>query len=67
MIRTRLTDLLDCERPVMLAGMGGVSHAALPGGMEEQVDAIIAGGASVFVAGLGVPSRLSSLRSPAAR
>src|SRR3546814_13471580 len=28
---------------------------ALPGGMEEQVDAIIAGGASVFVAGLGVP------------
>ncbi len=101
MIQTRLTDLLECEHPVMLAGMGGVSYAelvaavsdaggfgtlgaapmgldrmkaemaevrertdrpfgvdlltALPGGMEEQVAAIIAGGASVFVAGLGVP------------
>ncbi len=101
MLRTRLTDLLECDHPVMLAGMGGVSYAAvvaavsdaggfgtlgaapmgldrmkremaevrertdtpfgvdlltaLPGGMEEQVDAIIAGGASVFVAGLGVP------------
>ena len=101
MIRTRLTDLLDCEHPVMLAGMGGVSYAALvaavsdaggfgtlgaapmgldrlrdemaevrrrtdtpfgvdlltalPGGMEAQVEAIITGGASVFVAGLGVP------------
>lgn len=29
MIRTRLTDLLDCEHPVMLAGMGGVSYAEL--------------------------------------
>lgn len=28
---------------------------ALPGSMEEQVDAIIADGASLFVAGLGVP------------
>ena len=101
MIRTRLTDLLECEHPVMLAGMGGVSYAALvaavsdaggfgtlgaapmgldrlreemaevrrhtdkpfgvdlltalPGGMEAQVEAIIAGRASVFVAGLGVP------------
>ena len=101
MLRTRLTDLLDCEHPVMLAGMGGVSYAtlvaavsdaggfgtlgaapmgldrlkremaevrertsapfgvdlltALPGGMEEQVDAVITAGASVFVAGLGVP------------
>src|SRR5690606_8167274 len=101
MIRTRLTHLLECEHPVMLAGMGGVSYAALvaavsdaggfgtlgaapmgldrlrdemaevrrrtdkpfgvdlltalPGGMEAQVEAIITGGASVFVAGLGVP------------
>lgn len=101
MLSTRLTELLDCDHPVMLAGMGGVSYAtlvaavseaggfgtlgaapmgldrlkremsevrdqtsapfgvdlltALPGGMEEQVDAVIAGGASVFVAGLGVP------------
>lgn len=104
MIHTRLTDLLQCEHPIMLAGMGGVSYAALvaavsdaggfgtlgaapmglerlnremakvregtdkpfgvdlltalPGGMEEQVDALIAGGASLFVAGLGVPSEV---------
>src|SRR3546814_9875441 len=93
MLRTRLTDLLECEHPVMLAGMGGVSYAALvaavsdaggfgtlgaapmgldrlrdemaevrrrtdtpfgvdlltalPGGMAAQVEAIIAGVASV--------------------
>ena len=101
MLRTRLTDLLDCEHPVMLAGMGGVSYSdlvaavsavggfgtlgaapmglermkvemaavrdrtdrpfgvdlltALPGGLEEQVEAVIDGGATLFVAGLGVP------------
>jgi len=101
MLSTRLTETLDCDHPVMLAGMGGVSYAALvaavsdaggfgtlgaapmgldrmkaemaevrsstdrpfgvdlltalPTGLEEQVEAIIAGGASVFVAGLGVP------------
>lgn len=101
MLTTRLTEILECEHPVMLAGMGGVSYAALvsavsesggfgtlgaapmgidrmrqemadvrastdrpfgvdlltalPAGMEEQVEAIIAGGATVFVAGLGVP------------
>jgi enoyl-[acyl-carrier protein] reductase II len=101
MLSTRLTQLLDCDHPVMLAGMGGVSYSALvaavsdaggfgtlgaapmglgrmttemahvrertdrpfgvdlltalPVGLEEQVEAIIAGGASVFVAGLGVP------------
>jgi len=107
MIRTRLTELLGCEHPVMLAGMGGVSYAdlvvavsdaggigtlgaaplsldgmkaeiaevrertdrpfgvdlltALPGDMEEQVEAIIAGGASLFVAGLGVPREVVDL------
>ncbi len=101
MITTRLTELLECDHPVMLAGMGGISYAdlvvavseaggfgtmgaapmslermtaeiadvssrtdkpfgvdlltALPDGMEAQVDAIVAGGASLFVAGLGVP------------
>jgi len=100
-MRTRLTEMLEIEHPVMLAGMGGVSYHALvaavseaggfgclgastmstaglveemrlvrqltakpfgvdlltamPGGMAEQVDQIIEGGASVFVAGLGVP------------
>ena len=101
MLRTRLTEVLGCDHPVMLAGMGGVSYSelvaavsdaggfgtlgaapmsldrmqqemrrvrdrtsrpfgvdlltALPDQLEAQVEAIIAGGASVFVAGLGVP------------
>jgi enoyl-[acyl-carrier protein] reductase II len=100
-MQTRLTQILDIEHPVMLAGMGGVSYhqvvaavseaggfgclgastmsteqmvgemaqtraltdkpfgvdllTAMPGGMGEQVEKIIAGGATVFVAGLGVP------------
>ena len=28
-MKTRLTDLLSIEHPVMLAGMGGVSYSAL--------------------------------------
>jgi enoyl-[acyl-carrier protein] reductase II len=100
-MRTRLTDVLQVEYPVMLAGMGGVSYAplvtavseaggfgtlgagamstdqmvaeiravkratdkpfgvdlltAMPGDFESQVELVIAGGASVFVAALGVP------------
>ncbi len=100
-MRTRLTDVLEIEHPVMLAGMGGVSYHALaaavseaggfgclgastmgskrmieeiaavreltdkpfgvdlltamPGDMPAQVQAVIDGGARVFVAGLGVP------------
>ena len=107
MLKTRLTEILGCEHPIMLAGMGGVSYShlvaavsaaggfgtlgaapmgldrmkdemrlvrdstprpfgvdlltALPMGMEEQVEAIIAGGASVFVAGLGVPREVIDL------
>src|SRR3984885_9092754 len=98
-MRTRLTELLGIEHPVMLAGMGGVSYSelaaavseaggfgclgastmgnekmvaeisavrgatdkpfggdlltAMPGGMSEQVQLIIEGGAKAFVAGLG--------------
>jgi enoyl-[acyl-carrier protein] reductase II len=101
MLRTRLTDALQIERPVMLAGMGGVSYhrlvtavseaggfgclgasamgrevmnqeiaavrgatdkpfgvdllTASPGDMVSQVEDVIRGGASAFVAGLGVP------------
>ncbi len=101
MIRTRLTDVLQIEHPVMLAGMGGVSYhqlvaavseaggfgcmgastmgheemvaemaavreltdkpygvdllTAAPGDFEARVQAVIDGGAQVFVAGLGVP------------
>jgi enoyl-[acyl-carrier protein] reductase II len=101
MLRTRLTDALQIERPVMLAGMGGVSYhrlvtavseaggfgclgasamgrelmnqeiaavrgatdkpfgvdllTASPGDMVSQVEDVIRGGATAFVAGLGVP------------
>ncbi len=101
MLRTRLTDVLEIDHPVMLAGMGGVSYAELvtavsdaggfgclgasamgkdvmraqiaevrrgtdkpfgvdlltasPGDMVAQVTDVIEGGATVFVAGLGVP------------
>ena len=100
-MRTRLTDLLDIEHPVMLAGMGGVSYhqlvaavseaggigtlgastmgeeelvqeiagvralttkpfgvdllTAVPQSLTTGVQALIDGGASLFVAGLGVP------------
>ena len=100
-MRTRLTDLLGIEVPIMLAGMGGVSYSALvgavsnaggfgclgastmssdelvtqltevrtitdrpfgvdlltafPESLERNVELSIEGGASVFVAGLGVP------------
>ncbi len=100
-LRTRLTEMLDIEHPVMLAGMGGVSYyrlvaavseaggigtlgastmqpdelrqeiadvkagtskpfgvdllTALPGQVEEGIQAVIDGGARIFVAGLGVP------------
>jgi enoyl-[acyl-carrier protein] reductase II len=101
-LRTRLTDLLDVEHPVMLAGMGGVSYAPLvaavaagggfgclgastmpaemlssemvavraaterPFGVDlltvmgddllDRVRLLVDGGASLFVAGLGVPT-----------
>ncbi len=100
-MRTRLTDVLEIDHPVMLAGMGGVSYhrlvaavseaggfgclgastmshedmideiakvraltdkpfgvdllTAAPQDMVAKVTDIIDGGASVFVAGLGVP------------
>jgi enoyl-[acyl-carrier protein] reductase II len=106
-MKTRLTELLGVEHPVMLAGMGGVSYAplvtavseaggfgclgastmsnermvaeiaavraatdrpfgvdlltAMPGDLVGQVTQIIDGGASVFVAGLGVPAEVVDL------
>jgi enoyl-[acyl-carrier protein] reductase II len=100
-MKTRLTEMLDIEHPIMLAGMGGVSYhelvaavseaggigtlgastmgegvlaqeiegvkkltkkpfgvdllTALPHTLERDVDLIIASGARIFVAGLGVP------------
>ena len=106
-MRTRLTELLDIEHPVMLAGMGGVSYHALvaavsdaggigtlgastmrPGQLPEEmalvkaatskpfgvdlltaftgqvesgIQDVIDGGASIFVAGLGVPREVVDL------
>lgn len=106
-MRTRLTEILDIEHPVMLAGMGGVSYHALvaavsnaggfgclgastmgharmvdevaqvraatdkpfgvdlltaaPGDMDRAVEAMADGGATVFVAGLGVPREVVDL------
>ncbi|MFZ9157470.1 MAG: nitronate monooxygenase, partial [Ilumatobacteraceae bacterium] len=34
-MRTRLTDMLDIEHPVMLAGMGGVSYSQLVAAVSE--------------------------------
>src|SRR3954470_3299822 len=107
LMRTRLTELLDIEHPVMLAGMGGVSYHALvaavseaggigtfgastmrPGQLPEEIalvkqltskpfgvdlltafegqvesgiQAVIDGGARIFVAGLGVPREVVDL------
>jgi enoyl-[acyl-carrier protein] reductase II len=106
-MRTRLTELLGVEYPVMLAGMGGVSYAplaaavseaggfgclgasvmddermvaemsavrgttdkpfgvdlltAMPGGLTRQAELVAQGGATAFVAGLGVPSEVVEL------
>ncbi len=106
-MRTRLTDLLGIEHPVMLAGMGGVAYGrltaavsdaggygclgastmtseelasemaltrsltskafgvdlltAFPETLVQNVELLIEGGASAFVAGLGVPRHVIDL------
>jgi len=106
-MKTRLTELLKIEHPVMLAGMGGVSYATLvaavsnaggygclgastmssevlaseiattrqltqkpfgvdlltafPETLQQNVELLIEGGASTFVAGLGVPRHVIDL------
>ena len=106
-MKTRLTELLKIEHPVMLAGMGGVSYSALtaavsnaggygclgastmtseqlaeeiaatrsltnrpfgvdlltafPDTLVKNVELLIEGGATTFVAGLGVPSHVIDL------
>jgi len=106
-MRTRLTELLHIEHPVMLAGMGGVAYSALaaavsnaggygclgastmsserlsheiaatrelttkpfgvdlltafPESLKHNVELLIEGGASTFVAGLGVPAHVIEL------
>ena len=106
-MRTRLTEMLGIDHPVMLAGMGGVSYhelvaavseaggigtlgastmrdhelpeemrlvrertkkpfgvdllTALPNQVDSGIKAVIDGGASIFVAGLGVPREVIDL------
>jgi enoyl-[acyl-carrier protein] reductase II len=106
-MKTRLTELLGIEHPIMLAGMGGVSYSALtaavsnaggygclgastmssaelageiaatraltsrpfgvdlltafPDSLDANVKLLIDGGASTFVAGLGVPEHVVEL------
>ena len=106
-MRTRLTEMLGIEFPVMLAGMGGISYhelgaavseaggigtlgastmrdhelpeemrkvreltkkpfgvdllTALPNQVDSGIKAVIEGGASIFVAGLGVPREVIDL------
>jgi enoyl-[acyl-carrier protein] reductase II len=106
-MKTRLTEMLHIEHPVMLAGMGGVAYSALaaavsnaggygclgastmsserlareiaatrelttkpfgvdlltafPDTLTHNVELLIEGGASTFVAGLGVPSHVIDL------
>ena len=106
-MRTRLTEMLGIDFPVMLAGMGGVSYhelvaavseaggigtlgastmrdhelpeemrkvreltkkpfgvdllTALPNQVDSGIKAVIEGGASIFVAGLGVPREVIDL------
>ena len=106
-MKTRLTELLKIEHPIMLAGMGGVSYSALtaavsnaggygclgastmstdelageiaatkaltskpfgvdlltafPADLLRNVELLIEGGATTFVAGLGVPRQVIDL------
>src|SRR5438067_1943305 len=43
-VRTRLTDALEIEHPVMLAGMGGVSYHRLVDAVGDRVPVVAAGG-----------------------
>ena len=106
-MKTRLTDLLNIEHPVILAGMGGVAYhqltaavsnaggygclgastmsseqlaseiaatkalttkpfgvdllTAFPDSLQRNVELLIEGGATTFVAGLGVPRHVIDL------
>lgn len=50
-MRTRLTDLLDIEHPVMLAGMGGVSYSALCAAVSEAGGIGCLGASTMIMAG----------------
>jgi enoyl-[acyl-carrier protein] reductase II len=57
----RMVDEMAAVRAVTALPFGVDLLTAMPGGMVEQVERIIDGGASVFVAGLGVPAEVVDL------
>jgi enoyl-[acyl-carrier protein] reductase II len=63
-MRTRLTDLLDIEHPVMLAGMGGVSYSDLVAAVSEAGGIGTFGASTMSVDQLGEEiARVKSLTS----
>jgi len=57
----RMVDEMAAVRAATDRPFGVDLLTAMPGGMVEQVERIIEGGASVFVAGLGVPAEVVDL------
>ena len=57
----RMVDEMAAVRALTSTPFGVDLLTAIPGGMVEQVERIIEGGASVFVAGLGVPAEVVDL------
>jgi enoyl-[acyl-carrier protein] reductase II len=57
----RMVDEMAAVRAVTALPFGVDLLTTMPGGMVEQVERIIDGGASVFVAGLGVPAEVVDL------
>ena len=55
-MRTRLTELLDIEHPVMLAGMGGVSYHQLVAAVSEAGGIGTLGASTMSVEQLGTRS-----------
>ena len=51
----RMVEEIDCVRSRTSGPFGVDLLTAMPGGLVERVEALIRGGAKVFVAGLGVP------------
>jgi len=49
-MRTRLTELLGIEHPVMLAGMGGVSYAPLVAAVSEAGGSAASGASTMSAA-----------------
>ena len=67
MLRTRLTELLECDHPVMLAGMGGVSYSDLVAAVSEAGGYGTMGAAPLGLDGMSVGTRISVVLSAVAK